>query len=155
MRSLIVWCRMHDFNTFYIRLLRTQVEEEIKYLKSVGHSHDLIDDPCIFCYEARRTPGESLTNGYYANKYKCNRLRELENFLSQLTVREIMQCNSTTAGKNSLSGTILPYQHYNTNSMRRPIGQPDSTDVKLYERIEVETNNFEGLLPAMPVNLKF
>lgn len=146
---------MSKLNNQYIGLLREQVEVEINYLKSVGHSHDLIDEPCIFCYEARRTSGESRTNGYYANKYKCNRLRELENFLSQLTVRERTQSNGSTAGKNSLISTAVPSEHYNTNSMRRPIGQLASSDFRLYDRIEVERSVPNGLLPAMPINLKF
>lgn len=119
---------MHNFNNYYIQLLREQAEDEIKYLKSVGHSHGLIDHPCIFCYEARRTPGESRTNGDYANKYKCNRLLQLENFLSELHVRERTQGNSV---------------------IRRPIGQEVKNNLKAIESHTIE------LLPAMPVNLKF
>lgn len=146
---------MVNFSNHYIRLLREQLEEEIKYLRSVGHGHDLIDDPCIFCYEARRPAGESRTNGDYATKYRCTRLRELENFLSRLTVKEKTESNSSTAGKNSLRRTSVPAQHYNTNSMRRPIGQPASSDFRLYDRTEIEQNVPDGLLPPMPVNLKF
>lgn len=66
---------MSDFNRAYIKLLRKQVEVEIKYLKSEGHNQDKIIKPCIFCRDT------------YKKYYKCDRLSSLNQFLSELVVR--------------------------------------------------------------------
>lgn len=145
---------MYDFNPEYIKLLQTQVEDEIKYLKSVGHNHDLIDDPCIFCYEARRTPGESRINGDYTNKYKCNRLGELLQFQYQLNVRVGTQGNSASPGRNTLGQKTTSSPHYNNIPIRRPVGQPDSIDFSFNVNPKDNKNILE-LLPQVPVNLKF
>jgi hypothetical protein len=66
---------MRDFNRDYLRLLRDQVEVEIKYLKSVGHDSEIINQPCIWC-------------NMFKGRYMCNRLHELKEFLSQIVVRQ-------------------------------------------------------------------
>jgi hypothetical protein len=123
---------MNSFKVDYICLLQTQVEEEIKYLLRMGHDHDLISNPCVFCYKAIETSGE--------NKYRCNRLTELRNFVAQL---------ERMAARDSEKGVATPRQHYYTNSMRRSIGQT----VAVCE--EVKTISQSGLLPTIDVDLKF
>jgi len=66
---------MSEFNREYIKLLRKQVEVEIRYLKSKDHKLVRITEPCIFCKDTQL--------GFY----KCDRLRELGQFHSQLVVR--------------------------------------------------------------------
>ncbi len=66
---------MNDFNRYYLRLLRDQVEIEIKYLQSVGHDTKYPPTACIWCQE-------------YKEHNMCNRLRELREFLSQIVVRQ-------------------------------------------------------------------
>jgi len=80
---------MSDFNKPYLRLLREQVEVEIKYLQSVGHDTKHPEKAFIWCNE-------------YKNQNICNRLRELREFLSQIMVRlnqkplqETPQCDFT------------------------------------------------------------
>lgn len=145
---------MNNFNPEYIKLLRRQVEEEIGYLQCKGHNQDLIDDPCIFCYEARTTPGESRTNGYYANKYKCNRMKELKSFVSRLADME------NSSGYRSLVGSCSrPSNSYNANSMRVPIGFPVSSVEEDLTYLAGRVNESSkilpsGLLPPMSINLK-
>ena len=81
---------MSDFNKPYLRLLREQVEVEIKYLQSVGHDVKHPVDSCIWCMD-------------YKGRNVCNRLHELREFLSQIVVRtnqkplqETKQCDFTT-----------------------------------------------------------
>lgn len=67
---------MSDWNNTYIKLLRDQVEVEIKFLQSQGHDSDKITSPCMFCYDSQQ------------RFHKCRRLTELRQFLSQLVVRQ-------------------------------------------------------------------
>lgn len=66
---------MRDFNKDYLRLLKDQVEVEIRTLQHYGHDQEIIPNACIWCYQGRK--GET----------RCNRLNELRNFLSQIVVR--------------------------------------------------------------------
>lgn len=66
---------MTDFNKVYLKLLKDQVEVEIKFLKSVGHNNiKITTQPCIWCI-------------CYKNTYVCNRLNELNQFLSEIVVK--------------------------------------------------------------------
>ena len=67
---------MTRFDKTYIKLLRDQVEVEIKYLQSQGHSGRTATVPCIFCYPGRH------------GGHECGRMTELKQFHSQLVVRQ-------------------------------------------------------------------
>ncbi len=82
---------MRDFNKDYLRLLREQVEVEIKFLNSVGHNLTPINQPCIWCND-------------YKGRYVCNRLNELREFLSQIVVR---QKTSSPLVENKAEFTVL------------------------------------------------
>lgn len=142
------WLKMRNFNPEYIKLLRTQVEEEIKYLQAVGHTLGFNDYPCIFCYET------TLIDGDYAKKYKCNRLKLLQDFQSDLNVRERTHGNSALPGGNTLGQKTSSSPHYNNIPTRRPIGQPDSIDFS-FNINPKDNKNILELLPQVPVNLKF
>lgn len=63
------------FYDTYLNLLRTQVEDEISFLKLAGHNQKYPDDPCMFCQE-------------YKGKNVCHRLSQLRDFLSTIQVRQ-------------------------------------------------------------------
>ena len=121
---------MTNFNKHYIKLLRDQVEVEIKYLQSMGHSQELISDPCIFCYEARRPAGDARTNGDFMGMYKCNRLKDLQQFVSQLVVRE------------KTSNFEAKSYEYETRTLRIPV----ANDTSATQICKTNTN----LLPPNP-----
>ncbi len=58
----------NDFNSWYLALLKKQVEEEIQFLIKNGHDSDRIKEPCMFCINTQQ--------GYY----RCHRLQELRRF---------------------------------------------------------------------------
>lgn len=62
----------NEFSTAYIRLLRKQVEAEIKFLVANGHDNPEIHMPCMFCYDTCKA------------YYKCPRLGQLQEFQSSL-----------------------------------------------------------------------
>lgn len=61
---------MNEFKKEYLDLLKKQAEEEIYFLMYQGHANSEITIPCPFCYERP-----------YSNKFRCNRISELERFL--------------------------------------------------------------------------
>lgn len=62
----------NEFSTWYLALLRKQVDEEIQYLVNNGHDNPKLYVPCMFCIE--RPQGH----------YVCNRLNELRQFQSSI-----------------------------------------------------------------------
>lgn len=58
----------NDFNSWYLALLKKQVQEEIDFLIKNGHDSDRIKVPCMFCINTQQ--------GYY----RCSRLGELRRF---------------------------------------------------------------------------
>lgn len=66
---------MTDFNRDYLRLLRDQVETEMRFLNNLRHNVLPIKQPCIFCNQVEQS-------------YFCTRLKELKEFLSQIVVRQ-------------------------------------------------------------------
>lgn len=67
---------MNEFETWYIALLRKQVEEEIAFLIKNGHDHDRIYRKCIFCH--------NTSKGWF----NCNRIKELRRFLESIKSHE-------------------------------------------------------------------
>lgn len=64
----------NDFQSWYLALLRKQVEEEITFLVTNGHQAEKIKEPCMFCIDTHK--------GYY----RCHRLNELKQFASSIAV---------------------------------------------------------------------
>lgn len=62
----------NDFSTWYLALLRKQVEDEIQFLVTNGHNEEWIRTPCMFCTEAH--PG----------RFRCRRLKDLREFQSSI-----------------------------------------------------------------------
>ncbi len=65
---------MLDFKPEYCQLLKTQVEEEMQYLKRNGHTSRYPSSPCIFCMEMK-------------DGWVCNRIEQLSQFLSSIMVQ--------------------------------------------------------------------
>lgn len=64
----------NDFQSWYLALLRKQVEEEIQFLITNGHQAEKIYNPCMFCIDSQK--------GFY----HCPRLHELKQFASSIQV---------------------------------------------------------------------
>lgn len=62
----------NDFNSWYLALLRKQVEDEIQFLVNNGHDQTYVQTPCMFCVE------------YPKGKNHCRRLKDLREFQSSI-----------------------------------------------------------------------
>ncbi len=62
----------NDFQTWYLALLRKQVEEEIQFLVTNGHDNTFVPVPCMFCIE------------HHTGKHHCRRLKDLREFHSSI-----------------------------------------------------------------------
>lgn len=62
----------NDFASWYLALLRKQVEEEIQFLVTNGHHNSFIPEPCMFCVE------------HHSGGYRCRRLADLRQFQSSI-----------------------------------------------------------------------
>lgn len=82
---------MHKFEKTYLKLLRDQVDVEIKFLTRAGHNKADITEPCIWCRE-------------FNGRFICNRLLELRQFHSQIVVR---LNNKPTFEENDAKFTVL------------------------------------------------
>ena len=69
----------NTFQSWYLALLKKQVEEEIQFLISNGHQAEKIANPCMFCIDS------------YKGYYRCTRLTELKQFASSIAVNIAMQ----------------------------------------------------------------
>lgn len=134
---------MNEFKKNYINFLKKQAQDEIDYLQRKGHQ-GLIDEPCIFCIQAVRQPGNWGTNGDFINKFTCNRVQILQSFISELNIK------SSSFFKNN-------YRRYSfsspQHSSRRTIGE----EVSRFDALEesADENNSIPLLPPVHLNLKF
>jgi hypothetical protein len=133
---------MQQFKKSYIKLLRSQVEDEIAYLRQGGHSKEFIREPCIFCYRL-----------HSQGTYLCHRITELERYLGFIADKELKELEQPLAGKNSLKPTFLAGNSPPSIPNRREIGQIIS---EFPQKVQSQTNFLEnGLLPPSPSNLKF
>lgn len=62
----------NDFESWYLALLRKQVEEEIQFLVTNGHDNTFVPVKCMFCVETA------------SGKHHCRRLNELRQFQSSI-----------------------------------------------------------------------
>lgn len=62
----------NEFSSWYLALLRKQVEEELQFLKTNNHHEGKNYLPCMFCVDT------------YKGHYNCNRVSELTRFLSSI-----------------------------------------------------------------------
>lgn len=94
---------MNDFNSWYLALLRKQVEEEIQFLKTNGHDVQFVHEPCMFCVQHR----EGL--------YTCRRLKDLREFHSSIMSNVRSRSKRRTIGyepvedKSVQIGSDLPF----------------------------------------------
>lgn len=62
----------NEFSTWYLALLRKQVDEEIQFLVTNGHNQHRILVACMFCIDIGK------------DYYTCHRLNELRQFQSSI-----------------------------------------------------------------------
>ncbi len=62
----------NEFQSWYLALLRKQVEEEIQFLVTNGHDNTFVTTQCMFCVQ------------HHNGRYHCPRLNELRQFQSSI-----------------------------------------------------------------------
>lgn len=123
------WLIMSEFNDQYLKLLRTQVDEEINYLlKNKHHNKKLILEPCMFCVQC-----DSLR---YRKYYSCRRMEDLKRF----------QASIISHNPNEIKIKNIPAE-------RRKIGHlknENSGDAQIFPAL---TNFSDNKLPLISVKL--
>lgn len=108
---------MNDFKSWYLALLRKQVEEELQFLTANGHAQTFITEPCIFC-----VPSHSN------NSYHCRRMKDLKEFLSN--IMQHIRNHATNKGRVPIgcepreSGSHVTLEH-STMESKLPLMFPE------------------------------
>lgn len=119
---------MTSFQATYLKLLRTQVDEEISFLIRNGHDSETITTPCMFCVQKH----------IHLGTYRCYRLNELRRFQSSIVQHEVTQHKAAER---------------NTPKARRAIGFDERPVVNGIAGISL--NSPANLLDQPLLNLKF
>lgn len=107
---------MSDFESIYLKLLRTQVDEEIAFLMRNGHDNEQIRVPCMFC--TQRPQGH----------YVCYRLNELRRFQSSIVQHEFN--NNRHQEKN------IPKSRRAIGFDERPIHQGNKQSINIIPEVD-------------------
>lgn len=115
---------MSNWNKQYLKLLYDQVQDELSFLNAQGHKLNSVTEPCIFCVKNMSKP----------DSYHCNRVKSLQAFLGEITVKISTNGSPTTE--------------------RRTIGQPiESPRESILESKGINPRDL-GLLPETTIDLK-
>jgi hypothetical protein len=92
----------NDFNSWYLALLRKQVEEEIQFLVTNGHDNTFVTTRCMFCVQ------------HHSGKFHCRRLKDLREF--QSSIMSHIRANATDKGRQKIGYEALHQLDLNSDT---------------------------------------
>ncbi len=94
---------MSKFNQDYMHLLRTQVEQEMQYLRNHGHYGSHHGQSCMFCLKMP-------DNSRIPSRYSCRRLIDLERFEASI-IEYKSRDNPTISERRNIGFPAEPDSH--------------------------------------------
>lgn len=86
----------NDFQSWYLALLRKQVEDEIQFLVNNGHDQTYVNTPCMFCVEHPK------------GKHHCRRLKDLREFQSSIMAN--IRQNAKQGGRRPIGTEVKTHE---------------------------------------------